>query len=225
MIKKILFSTVAILVSASSVFAYTQGNIVVSPEVGIGLAFAQISKSYKDEDGDDPKWKTDGVGLNWSVGVNCNYFLMDSLSLMGGVSLDSSYVDVKNVEKVKVETTMYRIIVPVGAHYHYNLSPVQIVLGGGLYLGTPPLYDKYKVKQEEETGNLKRTVDLGLFVDAGVSFETTKTSNLFGFLRFKSDLIGSDIKVKPEDKNKYEKLWAMRNMSVSLNVSYGFQIN
>jgi len=242
-IKKILLLTAAVMVSASSLFAYTSGNIVVSPEVGIGLAFPQISKNYKtvveEDDGMggtdtyvyDPKFKVDGMGLNWSVGVNCNYFLMDTLSLLGGLSLDSSYVDVKAKGEKAQGTTMYRIIVPVGAHYHYNLSPVQIVLGGGLYLGVPLSYktemdvdveDEYgdPIGTKKKTISLDRTVDLGLFIDAGVSFETTKTSNVLGFLRFKTDLIGSDVKYKSE------KMWGgMRDMSLSLNVSYGFQIN
>ena len=225
MIKKILFVAAAVLISTSSLFAYTEGDIVLYPEVGIGVAGGQVTVWS----GSDVSYVMNTLyslspplsskdaeltpGFYWSVGCNGSYFFNDSLALIGGLFIDRNLFEVvweTNHGDLKYKIELYRLTIPVGVRFHYGL----LMVGGGLYLGAPLSY-----KDKEEDGeSVDGKANLGLFIDAGVNIETTDTNNLLVFVKFKYDLT-------PSYEEKDEPLSKIRNISFSLGVSYGFQIN
>ncbi|MCL1911662.1 MAG: hypothetical protein FWG13_05610 [Leptospirales bacterium] len=197
MFKKLLITAAAVLISTTSLFAYSKGGIVLYPEAGIGISDIHDAPSGL---------KTDS-GLYWSLGCNGGYFLDNSLALIGGLSIDHNSFEFKWDYwwmGGKYEVDLYRLMVPFGVRYHHNL----LMVGGGLYLGTVILAKGEKGKSEWFDGNL----DLGLFIDAGLNYQTSKTSNLLVFLRLKYDVASSS--------DDYD----VGNYSISLNASYGFQM-
>ncbi|MCL1910930.1 MAG: hypothetical protein FWG13_01845 [Leptospirales bacterium] len=236
MIKKILFVAAAVLISTSSLFAYSQGAVVLYPEVGIGVAGGQVTAwkgsvltadindyvggsycSFK-----DAELKT---ALYWSVGFNGSYFFNDYLSLTGGLFIDKNSFEVvyktnpgfvaSALGDLKYKIDLYRLTIPVGIRFHYSL----LMAGGGLYLGAPMSYKATsEYDGEKEKDNISGKASLGLFIDAGVNIKTTDTNNLLLFLRFKSDLT-------PSYEEKDEIISKIQNRSISINVAYGFQTN
>lgn len=231
MIKKFLFS-VAILISSSSLFAYTQGDVVLYPEVGIGMAGGQITgwsgsdlsyvlnESYYYYNGSypSPRYSSKNAELNpgvyWSLGLNGSYFFNNSLALIGGLFIDRNSFEVvweTNYGDLKYKIDLYRLTIPVGVRFHYNL----LMIGGGLYLGVPMSY-KFKIDGEKDSLDSNTTV--GLFIDVGVNIEMTDANNLLIFLKYKYDFT-------PSYEENYDIISKIENRSISLGVSYGFKVD
>ena len=184
-----------------------------------------MDAGIKKNDYEDTPYRISGVtdyGRYWSVGFNGSYFLNDYFSLMSGLSVDYNSYEVKygpyppSNQWEKYELEYYRLVIPAGIHFHYGF----FMVGGGLYFGT---IISSKVTETDDSGyknteHLGSKAALGYFIDLGLNFKITDTNNLSIFLRLKDD-------VTPSYKNNDTYITSIRNESISINVSYGFQMN
>ena len=91
MIKKIVFSLVAILISSSSLFAYTENDIILYPEIGLGGAGGEIKAQTEgrikplSDRGNEVK-----NSVYWNIGFSGDYFFDDWLSLTFGLFIDKN---------------------------------------------------------------------------------------------------------------------------------------
>ena len=77
------------------------------------------------------------------------------------------------------------------------------------------------VLQENSKEILYGSINAGLFIDAGLNFKTIDTQNLMVFLRLKRDITPA---YTGKGREEYNPVSEIKNMSLSLNAAYGFQI-
>ncbi|MCL1911897.1 MAG: hypothetical protein FWG13_06805 [Leptospirales bacterium] len=213
------------MISTSSLFAYSAGSVVVAPELGIGFTYPQASLVGKDNADDDAN---QNMGLYWSLGFTGSYFFTENLALISGLTLEhnSSELEWKDAngagDKFTVEFDQYRLVLPIGARFHYSM----FMVGGGLHLSTivsNKATFNWPGAGDDETGHLHAKAALGFFIDAGVDIKTADKNSLLVFLRFKDDLTYF---FRDRDFADSEGLFGgLRNLSLSLNASYSFQMN
>ena len=212
--KKVLITAAAILISTSSLFAYSTGSVVVAPELGIGMAYPQVTSAAKDDAGDDVKQK---LGLYWSIGFTGSYFFNDNLALISGLTFEHNSTELSWGDDGKFEFDQYRLVLPIGARFHYSM----FMVGGGLHLSTI-VANKSEMTDsqgEKETEHFMGKAALGFFIDAGVDIKTADKNSLLVFLRLKDDLTYFYRQRGNDD------FTGLRNLSLSLNASYSFQMN
>ena len=237
MLKKITLSLCFLLASASSLFALTPGSFVLYPQAGLGASGARTKVWSGDLYSDMSTYLYDGtighhlykdaelkLGFSWSIGCGIDYAFTSSLALTSGLFIDKNSFEILYEAQyspsyiagdVKYKLDFVYLTIPVGLRFYKSI----FMAGGGLYLGAP-LSGKgtEKFGGHSEKMNLDASANIGLFIDAGLNFNTSDTNNLLIFLRLKNDLTNAY-------KEDGDIITNVRNTSFHLTAAYGFHLN
>jgi len=213
MLKKCTLIAVFLLLT-SSVFAYEQGAMLLSPRIGFGINNTKID-DY-DFPGVDRK-----LSMAWNIGLDFNYFFMDNLSFLTGLLYESENISYKGsmpgipeigfpATTVEADMDFSFITIPIGIRYFFS---EYFLVGGGLYFGlsfNPTATVKIPGWGVNQSGDLEGVKnDFGLFVDLGGIYKLSEQGALSAYIRFKQGLkeIGGDTKTQ----------------TITLNFAYSFK--
>ena len=235
---KKLFYILMILFCSSYLYAFSAGDIVLYPNIGIGTTTGGIKGMSEEgfglwiaEDEDffvpHPDRTPEGVtkAFVYTIGFIADYMITDSLSVTSGLSYDRVPYQLRYpVEDEKIFILSYDfsfITVPLGIHYHTRNS---FLIGGGVYYGImvsdelevsniPSAFetdDIKKIKNEvDETNN-----DIGVYLDFGYNLKIGERGTVLFLTRYKHGF--TEVYGDPRPLTKLQ----MRTLTV--NVGYGF---
>lgn len=170
--KNILF-LVMMAVTMTAQAQYEEGDLTIQPKVGV--TFSTISGS--DLLSDDAKMKT-----NLTYGFELEYFLMDKLSVAGGLLFTNQgykfdyyeSVDVTNTNKITAKFDNYYATVPITINYY-------LIEGLAIKAGVQPAFRvKTRLNTGDEKLDLDKTLDF-LFPNQDVTLNKFDLSIPVGF--------------------------------------------
>ena len=171
--KKIILFLVMMAVTMTAQAQYEEGDLTIQPRVGV--TFSTISGS--DLLSDDAKMKT-----NMTYGFELEYFLMDKLSVAGGLLFTNQgykfdyyeSVDVTNTNKITAKFDNYYATVPITINYY-------LIEGLAIKAGVQPSFRvKTKLKTDDRKMDLDEALDF-LFPNQEVTMNKFDLSIPVGF--------------------------------------------
>ena len=171
--KKIILFLVMMAVTMTAQAQYEEGDLTIQPRVGV--TFSTISGS--DLLSDDAKMKT-----NMTYGFELEYFLMDKLSVAGGLLFTNQgykfdyyeSVDVTNTNKITAKFDNYQATVPITINYY-------LIEGLAIKAGVQPSFRvKTKLKTDDRKMDLDEALDF-LFPNQEVTMNKFDLSIPVGF--------------------------------------------
>ena len=171
--KKIFTIVALVAVALSAQAQYEEGDLTIQPRVGV--TFSTISGS--DLLSDDAKMKT-----NLTYGFELEYFLMDKLSVAGGLLFTNQgykfdyyeSVDVTNTNKITAKFDNYYATVPITINYY-------LIEGLAIKAGVQPAFRvKTRLNTGDEKLDLDKTLDF-LFPNQDVTLNKFDLSIPVGF--------------------------------------------
>ena len=200
MLKKCTLIAVFLLFT-SSVFAFEQGSMLLSPRIGFGINNTKIDESGIDNE----------LSMAWNIGLDFNYFFMDNFSFLAGLLYESETISYKesdpDIGEIKSDLNFSYITIPIGIRYFFA---EHFLVGGGLYYAF-----SNDASISGSLGGMRMSIDIdsendfGLFIDLGAIYKLSEQGALSAYIRFKQGLK----EVAPDT----------RTQNITLNFAYSFK--
>ncbi len=189
---KKLVLTALVLLSGTSLYAYTNGDAFQFFGGGGGISYGDAQNDHGSPgeyySGSSPYFKTaeSCISFAWNIGFSGEIFVTDNISMNFGIMKENVKVKTVSPKANANSDAEYQfdfefMSIPAGVHYYNNL----FFFGGGIFYS---LIQGQSVKVRgfnEDLHPFLAKDDYGFFIDAGANLDVADKVNILVFARYK----------------------------------------